>query len=48
MKKTAQRALLVIVLGGGSLLTMAWAQPPAAPVPPTAVASPADDTRPSR
>jgi hypothetical protein len=29
MKKVAQRALLVIVLGGGSLLTMAWAQSPA-------------------
>jgi hypothetical protein len=29
MKKAAQRALLVIVLGGGSLLTMAWAQEPA-------------------
>jgi hypothetical protein len=36
MKKAVERALLVIVLGGGSLLTMAWAQQPGAPTRPPA------------
>jgi hypothetical protein len=38
MKKAALCALLVIVLGGGSLLTMAWAQQPGAPTRPPAAA----------
>jgi hypothetical protein len=41
MNQLARRALLVIVLGGGSILTMAWAQTPEAKEPKKEPAQPA-------
>ncbi len=39
MNQLARRALLVVVLGGGSILTVAWAQTPEAKKEPTPAAS---------
>jgi hypothetical protein len=46
MNKVAQRALLVVVLGGGYFLTRAWAQEPTKPGPPQEVVPPHEAVEP--